>query len=106
MDSPRLSVEASTLSCLARWAIHALRDVVRNAWIAHRAKQDSVEASSLKRGESIGRHHGPLPQVALRTPISLLDVKMKAAIDQGETRKGLYTLCNDLWPNAISRHDG
>ena len=82
------------------------RDVVRNPWIAYRTKQDAIEASSLKRGKSIGRHHSPLPQVALRPPVELLDIKMKAAIDHGNAHQGLHTLCNDLRPNTISGHDG
>src|SRR5207248_681961 len=82
------------------------RDVVRDAWIPYWTKQDAIEAPSLKRVKSIGRHHRPLTQVTLRPPDELLDIKIKATIDHSNARQGLHTFCNDLRPNTIPWHDG
>jgi hypothetical protein len=79
--------------------------VVRYPWISNGTNQNAVEVSSLKNGESIRWHQGSFAQIALRTPIELLDVKAKAAMDAGKGRERLHTLCNDLWPNAITRQN-
>ena len=80
--------------------------MIRNPWITYRTKQDPIEAPSLKRSKSIGRHHNPLTQVTLRPPVELLDIKIKTAIDHSNAHQSLYTLCNNLRPNTIPRHNG
>jgi hypothetical protein len=77
--------------------------MVRHPGISNGTNENAIEVSSLKDGESIRWHQGSFTQIALRTPIELLDVKAKATMDVGKGRERLYTLCNDLRPNAITR---